>query len=456
MTEPTSLRGYMDEVGSGVAGYGAAVDYLLENVPSLVHPQSVYTYARMRHDPMITGILAAYSGPIERAHWSLDPAGCRDEVVMQIADDLGLPIKGWSDEPNEKEPDLKVQLPTGARRRNFTWADHLRIAGLDRVYGHMFFEQAWAEQGGGWRLNVVQERMPQTVDALKLNKDGTLASVQQGAIVGSGVGGAGIIDITTADSRLVYYTRAREGSNYFGQSLIRPCYGPWLIKDQIQRVHATSIRKFGMGIPEVTAPDSTPQSIALAQRYAQSIAAGERSGAGLPPGFKTTWQGMTGSVPDAMAFLTYLNQEMARATLTMLLTMAGAERGNRSLGETVMDLLIMSQQADAEFHANEGTRQIVIPLVTANWGEDEPAPQINVGNVGEDIETTAQDIYWMLAYGGIKPDAPFRSWLRETRNMPPEDPDDPIFQVPAAVPPPQPDPNAPPPPTPAEPATEEP
>lgn len=414
--QPTSLRGYVDDNSFGLDGFATAVDYLLEHIPELVHPQSVYTYAKMRHDPMVTAILQAYSGPIERAHWSLDPAGCRDEVVAAIADDLGLPVKG-DDDPQQ----------TGARRRRFTFADHLGIAGqLYRVYGHMFFEQAWAPQDGRWRLDVVQERMPQTVSGIGLNKDGTLDYVAQGAYANLG----GQVKLTTADHRLVYYTRKREGSNYFGEALIRPCYGPWLIKQQVMRVHATTLRRFGMGIPEVEAPDNSPASIAQAQRYASSIAAGEKAGAGLPPGFKSSWRGLSGTLPDALAFINFLNQEMARATITMLLVMVAAERGNRSLGETVMDLMIMAQQADANFLAKEATTQLVIPLVDANWGEDEPAPQISVGNVGADVETTAQDINWLMQWGGLKADQPVRAWIRQLRGMPPEDPNDPVFQTP--------------------------
>lgn len=440
---PRSLLGYIDDSAVlTLDGYTTAVDYLLEHVPALIHPESVRAFAQMRHDPMIAGILQAYSGPIERAHWSLDPAGCRDEVVTKIADDLGLPIKGWADEPDETEPDLKVQAATGARRRRFTWANHLRLAGMYRVFGHAFFEQAWTQDADRrWALDIVQERMPQTITALKLNSDGTLNAVAQGSIVGKDT-----MLITTADHRLVYYVRNREGSNYFGQSLLRPCYAPWLIKSQVMRVWPTSNRRNGMGIWQVTAPaGATPQQIAEAQRIASTTRASEAAGLGLPPGFTAELKGMTGTLPDHAELAQFCDQQMARATVTLLLTMAGAERGNRSLGETVMDLLIMAQQADADFLADEGTRQLVIPLVDANWGEDEPAPRISVGEVGQDVETTAQDIYWLTAYGGIRPDKPWREWVRQQRGAPPEDPLDPVYATDPATPT-QPDPNAPTPP----------
>ena len=416
---PTELRGYVDDFGAD--SYGAIVDYLLENTPQLVHPQSVQTFGRMRHDPQLTAILAAYGQAIARANWALDPAGVRDEVAARIADDLGLPIAGAEEEP------------TGARRRGFTWGEHLRLTGLYRVYGHMFFEQAWEPADGMWRLRVVQERMPQTISTLHLNRDGTLASVEQGgALFSSGVSGQQVPKITTADHRLVYYVREREGSNYFGQSLIRPAYGPWLIKDQLLRVHATSIRRFGMGVPTfepLPGASVTPQQEAEAERVLSRIKAGEFSHVRPPAGYRLVIAGMTGTVPDALAFVSYLDRAMTRATLTSILDMAVAERGNRSLGETVMDLMVMAQQADAEFIADTATAQIVVPLVDANWGENEPAPRIVVQDVGADVQLTAQDLNWLMEYGGLRADQPARAWIRERWGVPAEDPKDPIYQA---------------------------
>lgn len=418
MSMPTAMRGYVDDAVT-LDGFGAVVDFLLEQVPELHHPQSVLVYSRMRHDPQLAAILQAYARSIGRAHWAVDPTGCRDEVVAGIADDLGLPIKGV-DEPEQ----------TGARRRRFTWGEHLRLTGMKRVYGHAFFEQAWALQDGRWRLDQVQERMPQTVAALHLNNDGTLQSVEQAAVIGRTPP-----KLTTADHRLVAYVRDRMGSNYFGESLLRPSYGPWLIKDQVLRVHATSIRRFGMGIPtaEVQPGASvTVQQMAEAERIVTHLKAGEFTGVAMPPGFRLVLAGMTGSAPDAVAFINLLDRYMTRSTLTSILDMAVSERGNRSLGETVMDLMVMAQQDDAQATADDATAQIVIPLVDANWGEDEAAPRIVAGGVGADVQLTAQDLNWLFEYGGLRADTPARSFIRQRFGIPAEDPNDPVNQAPPA------------------------
>jgi hypothetical protein len=411
VSAPTSLLGYMDSGALSLDGYGSLVDYLLEQVPELRHPWSVRTFAKMRYEPQLAAIRRVFLLAMERGNWSIDPAGCRDEVVQHTADDLGLPIK-------DIDP-----TPSGARRRRFTWAKHMPTAGgLSLTFGHAPFAQSWIEKGNRWHLDMVQERMPQTIVDLDLNTDGTLKSALQGEELSSGAGRT--VPITTADHRLVWYSREREGSNYFGQSLFRASYGPWLIKDQMLRVHATSIRKWGMGVPTAQAlpgTSPTPQQLAEAQRVVGNIRASEHIGVAMPAGFALVLAGMTGSVPDALAFIQYLDRQMTRSTLTSILDMATAERGSRSLGETVMQLMIYAQQSEANRVAIDATEQIVIPLIDANWGEDEPAPQISVTEVGVDDQATSEDIRNLLEYGGLTPDDTLEEDLRKRKSLPPID-----------------------------------
>jgi hypothetical protein len=227
VSPPTQDIGRLDDLN-----YGLWLGEALEVIPDLIWPKSVETYARMRFDPQLTGVLASYSLPIRRATWALDPAGCRDEVVELVADDLGLPILGSDTEPGP------------ARRRGVRWAEHLRLALLSLTYGFMPFERRYAVQDGRARLVNLGERMPHSVSAINLTRDGRVESIAQ--------------DVATSRpipaNRLVWYVNDREGSNWAGRSAMRAAYGPWLLKHETWRVHATSIRRFGMGVPSVEAP----------------------------------------------------------------------------------------------------------------------------------------------------------------------------------------------------------
>jgi hypothetical protein len=190
--------------------------------------------------PQLAAVLRAFTLPIRRATWCVDPAGVRDEVAQLVADDLGLSVLGHED-------DLGA-----ARRRGIRWEEHLRLALLSLVFGHMPFEQRYDIVAGRARLTALSERMPHTIRRIVLDPDGDLAGINQ-YVAG---------DIIIPVNRLTWYSHDREGAAWQGQSLLRPAFGPWLLKHEMWRVHATSIRRFGMGVPGVEAPPgATPQQI---------------------------------------------------------------------------------------------------------------------------------------------------------------------------------------------------
>lgn len=398
---PTTDLGRPDLIW-GNAGQGLMSDWL-ETTADLIWPLTVRTYGRMRRDPQLTAVLAAYTLPILRANWRIDGAGCRDEVVQMVADDLGLPILGTDTTPGP------------ARRRGIAWADHLRLALLSLTYGHMPFERRYEIRNGQARLINLGERMPHTITDIAVNNDGTLRSIRQEP--------TGTVDIPAR--RLAWYVHDREGANWAGTSVLRPAFGPWMLKHEMWRVHATSIRRFGMGVPNVKAPaGGTPGQVLEAQRLASAMRVGDQSGVGLPAGFELAITGMQGSVPDAMAYIRYLDQQMSTMALAGLIDLGNTTNGSRALGDTFLDLFLLSLQAVADDIASTATSGhpgmpgIVTDIVDLNWGEDEPAPRIVCADVGENHELNAEAISKLIASGALTADADLEAYLRGTYRLP--------------------------------------
>ncbi|MUN41415.1 phage portal protein family protein [Actinomadura litoris] len=380
-----------------------------EFVPDLAWPLSVRMYSRMRHDPKLTAILKAYSLPIRRATWAIDPAGCRDEVVQVVADDLGVPILGAD------------AVPGPARRRGVSWAEHLRLALLSLVYGHAVFERRYEIRGGLARLINLGERMPWTLAMINLNRDGTIQSVTQDL--------AWTTPMTA--NRLVWYAHDREGATWTGRSLLRAAYGPWLLKHEMWRVHATSNRRFGMGVPNVEAPTgATPAQVQEAQRLASSMRVGDQAGVGVPHGFKVNLTGLSGSVPDTVEFVRYLDQQMSTLALAGFLDLGQTQTGSRALGESFIDQFLLSLQAVADEVADvatsgqPGLTGIVTDLVDVNWGEDEPAPRVVCTDVGRRHDLTAEALQGLVSSGVIHPDDDLEAYLRGTYRLPKRKRDD--------------------------------
>jgi hypothetical protein len=380
-----------------------------EFVPDLMWPTSVQMYGRMRHDPRLAAILKAYSLPIRRATWAVDPAGCRDEVVQVVADDLGLPILGTDTKPGP------------ARRRGVNWQEHIRLALLSLTFGHACFERRYEIRNGQARLVNLGERMPWTIGAINLNPDGTIRDVRQEYGVTAAI----------PANRLVWYTHDREGATWTGRSLLREAYGPWLLKHEMWRVNATAIRRFGMGIPTVEAPaGATPGQIAEAQRLASAMRVGDTAGAGLPQGFTFKLTGLTGSAPDAVEMIHYLDQQMSTAALTGFLDLGQTETGSRALSDSLVDMFMLSLQAVADEIAavatsgQPGLTGAVTDLVDMNWGEDEPAPRVVCTDVGRRHDLTTEALQQLLNSGALHPDDDLEAYLRNAYRLPPRKRDD--------------------------------
>jgi hypothetical protein len=394
---PRTASGYM----SDHTGFGAAFADALETVPALVWPESVRTFGQMRHDPRLTAVLNAYSLPIRSATWAVDPAGCRAETAQLVADDLGLPILGRDDKPGP------------ARRRGVNWSQHLRIALLHLVFGHMPFAQRFDIRDGRARLAELSERMPSTITEIDTADDGDLRGIVQ---FGE--------KTAIAARNLVWYVHEREGAAWQGRSMLRPAYGAWLLKHEMWRVLATSSRRFGAGTPVVKAPiGGTPAQVVEAARLSQSVRVGDQGGMGLPAGFTAELMGITGGVPDTLAFVRYLDQQMAEMVLAGLLNLDASPNGSRALGETLIGLLEMSWAAVAEEITDPATA-LSVQIVDYNWGEDEPAPRIVVTDVNRP-EATAEAVTALMGAGAITPDPALEAALRERYRLPQRDPNAP-------------------------------
>lgn len=377
--------------------YGSLVQDVYENVPALTYPLSVQTYAKMRRDPQIKAVLNAYALPLRSATWAINPRGCRDEVVELVADAWGLPIAGAEDDG-----------PGPARRRGVQWDDHLRVALLHLVYGHSPFVQ-WYDIGGTplrARLAGLSERLPSTISDIQINDDGSLKGIVQ-------AGSRQLIPVRN----LVWYVHEREGGAWQGNSMIREAYAPWLLKHEMWRVLGQSGRRFGMGVPQVTAPPgSPPADVTRAGEIAANFRAGDQAGIGLPNGYTFDLKGMIGSVPDTLGFVRYLDQQIATSCLATILNLDASPNGSRALGETMIDLLQLSWDAVSK-EIMGPANALNVQMVDYNFGEDEPVPGLLCTDLSRP-ELTSEAINSLATCGALTMDLPTENYLRMRYHLP--------------------------------------
>lgn len=376
-----------------------------EPTPELRWPMSVEVYDRMRsQDAQVASVLRAVTQPVLRTTWRLDPNGARPEVVQLVAEDLGLPVAGAESAPPRRSRD------------RFSWMDHLRLALLFLPMGHSFFEQAYRiDAGGQARLRRLSQRPSRTINAVNVDSDGELVSIEQW---GNPDGKSRPV-VIPAD-RLVAYVGDREGGNWLGRSILRTCYKNWLLKDRLLRVQAQTVERNGMGVPLYKgAPGET--DLGPGRKLAQAWRSGDAAGAAVPNEADLILRGVEGDLPDAEPAIRYHDEQIARAVLAHFLNL-GTQTGSWALGTTFADFFTLSLQSVAQQVADVATQHVVEDLVDLNWGEDEPAPKIIFDEIGSRHHATAESIKSLVDAGALSPDDGVEQQLRNAYGLPPAAP----------------------------------
>jgi len=349
------------------------VDLTHEQTPELRWPFSIDVFDRMRRqDAQVISVLSAVESPIVRTQWRVDGTGCDPAVTQFVAENLGLPIVGA-----ESDEDFRSRL---RGRDRFSWDEHIRLALLFLVFGHMYFEQVyrWDETSQRWRLRKLGPRMPRTISQVNVARDGGLVSIEQfGTITGDQ-------GVTLPVNRLVAYVLRREGGNWLGQSLLRGAYKNWLLKDRALRTWSTAIDRQGMGVPIYTGAENET-SLDKGQEIASGARAGDNAGAAIPYGATFDLKGVEGTLPDPDKFVRYQDEQIARSALGHFLNLgsqAGNQVGSYNLGSVLSNTFNTSLEAVAELLADVASAHIVEDLVDINFGSTVPAPLIVFDQIG--------------------------------------------------------------------------
>lgn len=333
------------------AAMGAMTGNDLEYVPELMWPNSIQTYQMMRNDSQCDGLLQGAMMPITRWDWAIDPNGANEVIVRELSRDLGLPLA-------QRDPltrAFRVQddpPPIPRSQGRFDFHEHLPEALMACGYGHNYFEQVadliippddWpVDTPLRARLRKLAERPPWTISQINTAPDGGLAGIKQLQQVYG--------DPPIPTEALVAYVWGKEGANWVGRSMLRSSFRPWIVKDRIMRVGAINIERAGAGTPIITAPPgATKAQLDALDNLAQRFRAGDSSGGAIPYQSQMALMGIMGSQPDAVGFMNFLNEEMARGFLQMFQVLGQTKTGSRSLGGTFLDFFEWALESIAEW-----------------------------------------------------------------------------------------------------------
>ena len=387
-----------------------------ERVPDLQWPAANHIYTRMgREDGRVSSVLSAIGLPIRRTAWRIDKNGASDEVTEFCAQNLGLPISGFDD--------AKVLPRTKGR---FSWVEHVRLALLSLQYGHSYFEQVYAIRDGRLYLRKLAPRPQRTIVKINVAQDGGLNSIVQAQPSEISFDVRNIVDggVRIPVDRLVAYVRDPEPGLWMGNSMLRPAYKHWLLKDELMRIEAAVARRNGMGVPVATAPEGADQSLVDSYRdMATEYRGGEKSGVGLPFGAGFQLLGVQGNLPDLRQAIEYHDKQIALAGLAHFLNLDRG--GSYALASVQSDSFVQSVQTIAESIRDTAQAHVLEDLVDLNFGEDEPAPRLVFDEIGSRQDLTANALKMLIDAGLIRLDRSLEEYTRQQYGLPEKDTDAP-------------------------------
>lgn len=399
---PVRERGYMND-GTSPGGWGWD-DLTRETTPELAWPLSVEVFHRMEGtDPQASSVMRAVTAPISRTQSRIDGNGCRDEVVEHVARNFALPVKGSGD---DEVPGDNVPL-RGADR--FSWADHQSDSLLMLKYGHSFCEQLyWFDDRGRAHIRKLALRPARTLRRVNVARDGGLDSIEQMPAGNRyGVTPWNVAGATIPVRRLVAYVNEREGANWLGKSLLRSSYKNWILKDRDLRTMSMSNHRNGMGVPTYTGAEQETD-LAPGKAIATQVRAGDDSGAAIPYGAKLELQGVTGRLPDILASIKYHDEQIARGVLAHFLNL-GTQTGSWALGSTFANFFTLSLGVITQSIETIANRHVITDLVAANWGPDEPVPQLKYDEIG----ARESELDRLRQLSGLTDDTTLAAWIRK-------------------------------------------
>ncbi|QFG08064.1 portal protein [Gordonia phage PCoral7] len=413
-------KGYVHgQISAAEAGFSQWE--MFERVPDLQWPASVQTYARMlREDSRVSSLYAAITLPILRAQWRIKPNGARDEVVEFVARNMRLPIDGAEDELN-----------FGRSKGRFSWNEHLRQSLSSLIYGHSVFEQLYREQDGKFWLRKLAPRPQRTISAWNVALDGGLMSIEQTAPVSTSKVLYGPSPLSIPISRLVVYTRDMEPGMWVGNSLLRPSFKHWLIKDELIRYQAMAIRRTGQGIPVATAAEGASQEdVDKLADMAMQYRGGDNAGVGLPYGADLKLVAPNGNLIDIGAAIAYHDNMIAIAGLAHFLNLEG-KGGSYALADVQENTFTQSVQTVGEHQRDTANAHVIEDLIDINFGVDEQAPLLVFDEIGSRQAATAAALKMLVEAGLLSPDVLVEANVRQRMGLPAK-PDDTPAPAPAA------------------------
>jgi len=400
---PTPLPGAVGVDGESYESYTLAYAGGPDVNPALSGRAKYALYNEMRRsDPAISGQLYLQKLPIRQAVWSLEPASTdgEDQLVCDtLARQFGL---------NGENQELDL-----------SWDQQLQQALLLLDWGAMGEELIWGEPTE-WTLDEGKTVYLRPLLRLAPRAPSSIALITENPIYGR-------IDQIAQDlpgakpipgDKLQWFAYEKEGRNWYGNSFMRPLYGPWKLKRSLLVASAIAWDRWASGIPVVRHPVGQE---AEAEKIGRSVRTHERAYVRMPNGEEWDFSIENGGqgMADPTPLLRIYDEQIAIRGAAQFSVLGRTATGSRATADVQVQPYYEGLRSLAGQIAGDKMKQTFRQFVDVNFGENYELPKLTFSKLGRlPVDTIAQAAANLHAAGLTFDDRDTQNAIRDILELP--------------------------------------
>lgn len=406
--DPSDIRVRKEHGATGTEMWGGSIRWVDYN-PAMTGPQFFDTIDKMRRgDGSIAAVMKLIKLPFLRATWKImthdpDDNDPQNRLIAEVCQHKLLDIDAMQN----------------------TWDERLRDILLMFDYGFTVQEKVfYVDDDGFLRFSKMGLRMARTIEEFRANPDGSLKSIVQQAYKGDTMKRMEI----PANVACVW-SWDKEGDNYWGQSVLRPIYKHWFYKEELYRIDAVRLDRWGIGIPKGMVKEGKtlkPGERANMEKILSGLRGNERAYFMHPEEIEIDILIPKGSASDLglMDSVNHHDIMEFRTVLGQFMTTGSQEHGNYGSTKSYADMFLFAMQAAANFIQEQFSKQIIRQFCDLNFDmKNRPYPVLRAADIQKiEIGLLSESLNRLSQGKLITPDDDLESFLRKLYGWPRQDP----------------------------------
>lgn len=353
-----------------------------------------------RSDPQVTMCLASVKNPLKSATWEIEAA----------------------DESDEAKQDKELIEHILFQDMDQGFVDFISEALTCVDFGHSVFEVVHKvvldnKKFGSYNgVKSLAFRSQRTLERWNLEEvTGDLLSITQYAY--------GDLDrqVDIPAQNLLVFSVAKEGGNYEGISMLRPCYGPWFRKNNYLKLNAIGIEKFAVPTPLAEIPENKQNSTQYTNliESLEAYLTHQNGFLTYPAGWKITLNTNTYDPSKVETSIDNEDKRMVKAFLANFLELGMGTTGSYAMSNNLSDFFLSGLDHIAAILEGPINRILIPQLIQMNRGQRDSYPKLKHSGVSDKVGRELSEILKFLGDTQfIIPDDATEEHLRKRYKLP--------------------------------------